>query len=115
MVSALEGVGTSVVTSFFKNVLIYSVFLQETKCENFSASDFCVLGGTYFSWNWVPAVGSSRGILIGSKDNMFDVSDVIVAEFYLSIRLVCRDSSETWDIISVQDPSDHAHTLSVWS
>src|ERR1041385_3984367 len=81
--------------------------LQETKRDNFSLTDFNGLGGSDFTWNWVPAIGSAGGILIGSRNDLLDVSNVLVSEFFLSLRLTCRVSSVSWDLVSVYGPSDH--------
>src|ERR1043165_6505218 len=64
--------------------------LQETKREDFSLSEFHRLGGSDFTWNWVAAVGSAGGILVGSRNDLFDVSLVEAHEIFLSLRLTCR-------------------------
>src|SRR4051812_37623831 len=78
--------------------------LQETKREDFSLSEFNGIWGTHFTWNWVAAVGSAGGILIGSRNDLFDVLEVVVTEFFLSLRLACHVSSVVWDLISVYGP-----------
>src|ERR1043165_3676774 len=67
--------------------------LQETKREDFSLSEFHRIGGSDFTWNWVAAVGSAGGILTGSRNELFDILEGLVTEFFLSLRLACRGSS----------------------
>ena len=47
---------------------------QETKKENFSKSFLKSLLGTRdFVWNFIPAKGTARGILVGISNEIFEV------------------------------------------
>src|SRR4051812_14565899 len=75
--------------------------LQETKRETFSLSEFNAIWGGDFSWHWGATAGFAGGILIGVRNDLFDVTIVVVNEFFISLRLACCGSSVIWELISV--------------
>ena len=48
--------------------------LQETIKQDFSVSELRSLDGSGpFDWNWVPATGQSGGLLLGFREESFEV------------------------------------------
>jgi hypothetical protein len=65
------------------------VGLQETIKESFLLHELEGLSRHKFAWHWAPASGHSSGILLGVKEDTFEVEDYVYARFY-----PCR---QCWD------------------
>lgn len=50
--------------------------LYETLCQDLSIADLEVLDRYKFVWNWLPANGHSSGIILGIKEDIFEVDDM---------------------------------------
>ena len=83
------------------------VGLQETIRQDFSISELEILSRQKFSWHWLPATGHSGGILLGAKEDTFEVEDMDRGEFFVSISLTHRRSNLRWEVIIVYGPADH--------
>jgi exonuclease III len=58
----------------FKTEQVDIIGLQETIKQDFSAQELHWLEhGGQFNWNWVPATGHSGGLLLGFRDEFFEV------------------------------------------
>jgi exonuclease III len=83
------------------------VGLQETIKESFLLHELEGLSRHKFAWHWVPAVGHSGGILLGVKEDTFEVDDMDHGEFFVSMALTHRCSNLIWEVIMVYGPADH--------
>jgi exonuclease III len=83
------------------------VGLQETIRQDFSIAELEGLTRHKFSWNWIPANGHSGGILLGAKEDTFEVDDMDRGEFFVSMSLTHRRTNLSWEIIIVYGPADH--------
>jgi exonuclease III len=61
------------------------VGLQETIKQNFLLVDLQGLSRCKFAWNWLPASGHSGGILLGVKEDTFEVEDMDRGELFVSM------------------------------
>ena len=83
------------------------VGLQETIRQDFSIPKLQGLSRHKFVWHWLPANGHSGGILLGVKDDTFEVDDMDRGEFFVSMSLTHRRSNLKWEVIIVYGPADH--------
>ena len=86
------------------------VGLQETIRQDFTIQELEGLSRHKFAWQWLPATGHSGGILLGVKEDTFEVEDMDRGEFFLSMALSHRRSRSRWEVIIVYGPADHARS-----
>jgi hypothetical protein len=60
------------VTDFIQVNKLDFVALQETKKETFSNSFFEAVGKS-FTWQFIPTLGTTGGILVGLRDMIFEL------------------------------------------
>src|SRR3954468_15085890 len=63
------------------------VGLQETIRQDFSIAELESLSRCKFSWSWLPASGHSGGILLGEKEDTFEIDDMDRGDFFVSMAL----------------------------
>ena len=83
------------------------VGIQETIKQDFSIHELQVLSTHKFVWQWLPANGHSGGILLGVKEDTFEVEDMERGEFFVSMLLTHRRTALQWEVIIVYGPADH--------
>ncbi|KAK1686874.1 hypothetical protein QYE76_047722 [Lolium multiflorum] len=85
--------------------------MQETVRQDFSDSELRSLecGGQY-CWNWLPASGQTRGMLLGFRDECFEVGTWRKGRFFISADLFHRSRRVKWTCILVYGPADHSRT-----
>uniref|UniRef100_A0ACD5WQM7 Uncharacterized protein n=1 Tax=Avena sativa TaxID=4498 RepID=A0ACD5WQM7_AVESA len=83
------------------------VGLQETIRQDFSIAELEGLSRHKFCWSWLPASGHSGGILLGVKEDTFEVDDMDRGDFFVSMSLTHRQSRFNWEMIIVYGPADH--------
>ena len=81
--------------------------IQETIRQDFSIQELQGLTPHKFVWQWLPASGHSGGILLGVKEETFEVEDMDRGVFYVSMLIRHRRSSLRWEVIIVYGPADH--------
>ncbi|KAM0922736.1 hypothetical protein ACQ4PT_005968 [Festuca glaucescens] len=86
------------------------VGIQETTKQSFLLAELQGLSQHKFAWHWLPASGHSGGILLGVKEDTFEVEDMEQGEFYVSMRLIHRQSNLQWEIVIVYGLADHSRT-----
>jgi hypothetical protein len=64
-------------------------------------------GGSLFRWIWKPDVGHSEGILVGVKDETYEVEESEVGENFFSMVLRNRLSSFRWELITDYELTQH--------
>ena len=62
------------------------------------------------TWHWLPASGHSGGILLGAKEDTFEIEDMDSGDFFVSMSLTHRRSSFRWEVIIVYGPADHSRS-----
>jgi hypothetical protein len=63
--------------------------LQETIKQDFSMAELRSLEcGGQFVWNWLPATGHSGGMLLGFRDESFEVGDWKKGTFFISAMVL---------------------------
>uniref|UniRef100_A0ACD5T970 Uncharacterized protein n=1 Tax=Avena sativa TaxID=4498 RepID=A0ACD5T970_AVESA len=79
---------------------------QETKKENFSNSFLkSLLGNRNFGWNYLPAVGTAGGILVGINCDKFDIVAWDIRVFSVSTVVRNKVSGANIRITTVYGPS----------
>ena len=86
------------------------VGLQETIRQDFSIPELQGLSRHKFVWHWLPAKGHSGGILLGVKDDTFEVDDMDRGEFFVSMALTHKRTNLKWEVINVYGPADHSRS-----
>ncbi|KAE8766271.1 hypothetical protein D1007_62561 [Hordeum vulgare] len=86
------------------------VGLQETIRQDFSLLELQRLSRHHFSWQWLPASGHSRGILLGVREETFLLEDMDQGEFFVSMAITDRRTHLSWEVIIVYGPADHARS-----
>jgi hypothetical protein len=68
--------------------------LQETIKQDFSTAELRSLEvGGLFAWNHLPAVGHSGGMLLGFRDESFEVGTWRMGTFFLSAIVLQRNTN----------------------
>ena len=86
------------------------VGLQETIRQDFSIQELEGLSRHKFAWQWLPTSSHLGGILLGVKEDTFEVEHMDRGEFFLSMALSHRRSGFRWEVIIVYGPADHARS-----
>ncbi|KAK1694372.1 hypothetical protein QYE76_011069 [Lolium multiflorum] len=85
--------------------------LQETIRQDFSTAELRSLEcGGQFAWNWLPADGHSGGLLLGFRDESFEVGSWKKGAFFLSAMVFQRKTRLKWCFFLVYGPADHRRT-----
>jgi endonuclease/exonuclease/phosphatase family metal-dependent hydrolase len=87
------------------------IFLQETIRQEFTLQELEGFEfGDKFYWTWLPAVGQSGGMLLGLRDNTFEVGATDQGLFFLSATILHKPSRLIFEFIGVYGPADHARS-----
>jgi exonuclease III len=85
--------------------------LQETIKQDFSTAELRSLEcGQPFVWNWVPAEGHSGGLLLGFREESFEVGEWFKGTFLISAVLFQRSNRSKWCFVLVYGPADHGRS-----
>jgi exonuclease III len=99
--------------------------IQEAKKDSFHPSFLKNLTTpAVFSWYFLPANGTAGGILIGSRDDTMDISNVISHTFSISYILSDKNKNFSWKLLVVYGPAyeenrvefidELHHVMSTW-
>jgi exonuclease III len=84
------------------------VGLQETMKTDFTHKELSELSGNNnFRWIWKEASGHSGGILVGVREDNYEVETWEVGDFYVSLGLRNRVTNLRWDLITVYGLTNH--------
>jgi hypothetical protein len=86
------------------------VGLQETIKESSLLHELEGLSRHKFAWHWAPASGHSGGILLGVKEDTFEVEDTDHGDIFVSMALTHRHSNLSWEVIIFYGPTDHSRS-----
>ncbi|KAJ1271692.1 hypothetical protein BS78_06G145400 [Paspalum vaginatum] len=89
---------------------LYMVGLQETKREDFQDNENELRELSVnkpFTWRWSPAKGTSGGILVGIRDDFFELEMCEVHDLYVWIGLRHRISNFRFYVVTVYGPAHH--------
>jgi exonuclease III len=85
------------------------VFLQEMIHQDFTDQELrSLVNGVVFHWHWRLAVGHSGRMLLGLRDDMFEVGNIDQGRFFLSASVFHRAAHFKFELIGVYRPADHA-------
>jgi exonuclease III len=76
------------------------IFLQETICQDFTDQELrSLVNGEVFHWQWRSAVGYSGGMLLGVREDMFEVVSIDQGRFFLSASVFHRTACFKFELI----------------
>jgi exonuclease III len=85
------------------------LFLQEMIRQDFTDQELRLLvNGEVFHWHWRSAEGRLGGMLLGIREDLFEVGSIAQGRFFLSDAVFHRDSRFKFEIIGVYGPVDHS-------
>jgi exonuclease III len=85
------------------------LFLQEMIRQDFTDQELrSLVNGEVFHWHWRSAVGHSGGMLLGLRDDMFEVGSIDQGSFFLSASVLHRVARFKFELIRVYGPAGHA-------
>nr|XP_033512517.1 uncharacterized protein LOC117277208 [Nicotiana tomentosiformis] len=91
------------------------VCFQETKMEVLSdAIVRSVWGSSWVKYDWIPAVGSARGILLMWDDRSLEVKEIRKRVFSLAALVKDRVSGVEWGFSGVYGPVGEGSNVSFW-
>src|SRR4051812_11361430 len=61
-------------------------------------------------WQWLSTNGRWGGILLGAKEDKFEVQDMDRGELFFIMPLTDRSSLFYWEVIIVYGPADHSRS-----
>jgi endonuclease/exonuclease/phosphatase family metal-dependent hydrolase len=96
---------------FIRKEQLDTIFLQETMRQDFADQELLgLVNGELFHWHWRAAPGRSGGMLLGIKDESFEVGSIDLGPFLLSATVFQRESKFKFEIVGVYGPADHARS-----
>jgi exonuclease III len=97
---------------FIKKERLDIIFLQETMRQDFIDQELrSLVSGDLFHWHRRAAVGRSGGMLLGIRDDSFEVGAIDQGPFFLSAALFHRETKFKFEFIGVYGPADHSRSL----
>ena len=66
--------------------------------------------GERFFWSWLPANGHSGGLLMGVRDNLFEVGNMDSSLYFVSLDVLYRPSKPKYTLIIIYGPADHSNS-----
>jgi exonuclease III len=104
-IRGLNHPGRKLCLDIIKNNRVDFVGIQETKKEKFHLSFLKNLTNpTAFSWNFLPAIGTAGGILLGTGDDALIVNNFSKHTFSVSCVLQEKVQHFSWKLIIVYGP-----------
>jgi exonuclease III len=101
---------------FIRKEQLDIIFLQEMIRQDFTDQELRgLVNGELFHWHRRAAVGRSGGMLLGIKDESFEVGAIDQGPFFLSATLLHRESKFKFVFVGVYGPVDHARSASFLS
>jgi hypothetical protein len=96
------------VKEYIREEKLDDIGLLETIRESFTQRELDDLaGGSSFRWVWKPAVGHSGGILVGIKEETYELEESELGEYFISMVLRSRLSNVRWELITVYGPAQY--------
>lgn len=78
------------------------VGFSESKKDSFSNFQLSIIDHqNNFSWHWLPANGTAGGVLVGIKQDLFDVVSVDILGFSVACLIKDKKTRITWRFIAV--------------
>jgi hypothetical protein len=97
------------VKEYMRGENLDGIGLLETIRESFTQKELDDLaGGSIFRWIWKSAMGHSGGILVGIKDETYELEDSEIVDYFISMVLMSRLSNVRWELITVYGPAQHS-------
>jgi hypothetical protein len=82
------------------------ISFSESKIAEFSTAQLQSIDcNDAFNWNWLPAVGTAGGILVGVRDSSFEVVSWEVFKYCVVVIIKDKKSSSIWRFVSLYGSS----------
>ena len=78
------------------------VCIQETKKSAFPDPWLAGLSGLFtFIWLWQPSVGASGGLLMGVREDLFEVDTCVASKYLTRMTLMDKRTDFKWNLVNV--------------
>lgn len=57
--------------------------------------------GTFFSWRWSPSRGKSDGILVGTRNETFQIIEQHINTYFVRLLLLNKGDGLQWNLVIV--------------
>lgn len=97
-------------TEYMQSERIDIVAIKESMRSEFTLPELDGLSRHLFAWHWLPSSGVAGhfgGILLGVKDETFEVGGMDHGEFFVSMEVFQREANFKFEIVIVYGPADH--------
>lgn len=100
----------SKVKNLLKQQLPNIIGLSETKKSDFTVQSLESFT-TYdnFAWNWLPAIGTAGGILVGVNTDLFEVISWDIKTYYVLVSVKNKLDHFCWNFVAVYGSSYKEH------
>jgi exonuclease III len=94
------------IKDYIKEEFLDGVDLQETMKEDFTQRELEAISGE-FKWVWKGARGHSGGggILMGIKEDSYELEDLDIGDFYVSMVVRQRTTNYRWELVTIYGPA----------
>ena len=101
-----RGLGEPAKRRFLKEIIsehaLEFICIQETKKTDFSDPWLASIGGRFtFIWLWHPSIGASGGLLMGVREDLFEVDTCTATRFFTRMIIMDKRSGFKWTLINV--------------
>ena len=108
----IRGMGKKSRMGLLKDIIYKEIVdivgIQETIRRDFADWELLALTpGSSFQWKWLPAKGHSGDILVGVKNDIFEVEEWTLGEFFVRTVLRNRLDNFRWSLVVVYGPAQH--------
>ena len=80
------------------------VCIQETKKKDFTGLWLAGISGNFtFIWLWQRAVGASGGLLMGVREDLFDVDTCVASKYMTRMTMMDKRTSFKWNLVNVYE------------
>jgi len=89
-----------------KDLKLDFIAVMETGKQDMSRSNLARLsGGVNFVWHCLPPRGRSRGILLGIRAEILELSLIVEGEFFIKFHLCNKINKFKWILMAVYGPA----------
>lgn len=105
----------SILADLIKSYYVDIIAIQETKKVDFTNRFLKSLSVKLDTWQWLPSIGNSGGILFGCDSDLVSVVSVTQGQFSLSVLLQNRTDHNTWLYTIVYGPVVSTLKTAFWA
>jgi hypothetical protein len=82
------------------------ISFSESKIAEFSTAQLQSIDcSNVFNWNWLPAVGTAGGILVGVRDSSFEIVSWEIFKYCVAVIIKDKKNHSIWRFVSLYGSS----------